>query len=95
MVQEPITGKGGKGGSDVWDINFGDLLSRLHLADAPITGFILAADMTNGEAPSSDPYLLLSAGSGVNVPEPSAGWLLIAGLALVLGCVSRRAARPN
>ena len=57
--------------SDVWDISFADLLSSMHLADSQITGFILGADMASGEKPNSDPYLLLSVGNGIMVPEPA------------------------
>jgi hypothetical protein len=63
-------GHDGKPISDVWDISFADLLSSLHLADGQITGFLLAADMANGEK-ASDPYLLLSVGNGIMVPEPA------------------------
>jgi hypothetical protein len=63
---------GKKGGSDVWDVSFAKLLAALHLADAPISGFILYADSTGGEIPGSDPYLLVSVGSGIPVvPEPA------------------------
>jgi hypothetical protein len=70
MQEQPLAG-GKKGESDIWDINFGDLLSKLHLADGQITGFLLSADMSNGETPNSDPYLLLSVGQGIMVPEPA------------------------
>lgn len=74
LVNVPASGgKGGKKGkaSDVWDVNFAQLLANLHLADAPIRGFILYADAANGERPNSDPYLLVSAGNGIVVPEPA------------------------
>jgi hypothetical protein len=65
----PNTTSGSKS-SDIWNLNFGQLLNSLHLQDTSITGFILSADMANGEIPSSDPYLLVSAGSGIPaVPE--------------------------
>lgn len=56
---------------DVWDISFAGLLNTLHLSDTDITGFLLSADMTNGEKANSDPYLLLSVGNGIPVPEAS------------------------
>lgn len=59
------------GTQDVWDINMGDLLDQLNVASQQITGFILAADMLNGEQPNSDPYLLVSVGNGIMVPEPA------------------------
>ena len=62
---------------DVWDINFAGLLSTLNLADTPINGFVLFADQTGGEQPSSDPYLLVSVGSGIVVPEPTTIALII------------------
>ena len=61
----------------MWDINFAGLLSTLNLADTPINGFVLFADQTGGEQPSSDPYLLVSVGSGIVVPEPTTIALII------------------
>lgn len=44
----------------------------MHLADGPITGFLLYADALNGEQNNSDPYLLVAVGSGIpQVPEPA------------------------
>jgi len=58
------------GSKDVWDLEFDKLLSNLNIADGPIRGFVLAADMNNGERPNSDPYLLVSIGNGIPaVPE--------------------------
>jgi hypothetical protein len=58
--------------TDVWDLNFGAVLSSLHLADGPITGFLLYADALNGEQTNSDPYLLVAVGPGIpTIPEPS------------------------
>jgi hypothetical protein len=58
--------------TDVWDLNFGKVLNSMHLADGPITGFLLYADALNGEQNNSDPYLLVSIGNGIpQVPEPS------------------------
>ena len=58
--------------TDVWDLNFGKVLSSMHLADGPITGFLLYADALNGEQNNSDPYLLVAIGNGIpQVPEPS------------------------
>ena len=57
---------------DTWDLNFGAVLNGLHLADGPITGFLLYADMLNGEQANSDPYLLVAVGNGIpQVPEPA------------------------
>lgn len=70
MVEQPLAG-GKKGESDIWNINFGDLLRNMNLSSGQITGFLLSADMANGETPNSDPYLLLSVGSGIMVPEPA------------------------
>ena len=78
----PVSG-GGK--ADVWDLNFQQLLSNLNIADGAISGFILGADMAHGEKPNSDPYLLVSVGSGIPViPEAStyAGGLFGIGIAL-------------
>lgn len=86
MVERPPAN--GHGESDIWDINFGALLTRLHLSSSQITGFVLAADSANGETSNSDPYLLLSIGNGIPVvPEVSnyiAGLvaIVIAGLSL-------------
>jgi len=68
---------------DTWNINFAGLLNTLHLADTPINGFILFADQAAGEVANSDPYLLISVGSGTQVPEPGSALLLI-----VAGCFS-------
>ena len=60
----------GSKSTDIWNLNFGQLLNSLHLQDTSITGFVLSADMANGEIPSSDPYLLVAIGSGIPaVPE--------------------------
>jgi hypothetical protein len=68
----PHSTGGKKGTDDVWDINFSQLLSGLHIADGSITGFVLYADQGNGEKANSDPYLLLSVGAGIpSIPEPS------------------------
>lgn len=86
MTERPTAN--GHGESDVWDINFGALLTRLHLSSSQITGFVLSADSANGETSNSDPYLLLAIGNGIPVvPEASnyiAGLvaLVIAGLSL-------------
>ncbi len=86
MVEKPNAS--GHGESDIWDINFGALLTRLHLSSSQITGFVLSADSTNGESSNSDPYLLLAIGNGIPVvPEASnyiAGLvaIVIAGLSL-------------
>lgn len=66
----------GKKSPDVWDLNFSDLLNTLHLPNAPISGFILYADTHDGETAGSDPYLLVSVGNGVAVPEPGSVLLL-------------------
>ena len=58
--------------TDVWDLNFGKVLASMHLADGPITGFLLYADALGGEQNNSDPYLLVAVGSGIpQVPEPA------------------------
>ena len=58
--------------TDVWDLNFGKVLTSMHLADGPITGFLLYADALNGEQNNSDPYLLVAIGNGIpQVPEPA------------------------
>jgi hypothetical protein len=55
--------------ADVWDLNLGALANGLH---TPITGFVLAADMLNGERSNSDPYFLVSTGNAMPaVPEPA------------------------
>ena len=68
--------------TDVWDLNFGKVLTSMHLADGPITGFLLYADALNGEQNNSDPYLLVAVGSGIpQVPEPAN---YLAGIAALL-----------
>ena len=58
--------------TDVWDLNFGKVLAAMHLADGPISGFLLYADALNGEQNNSDPYLLVAVGNGIpQVPEPA------------------------
>jgi hypothetical protein len=58
--------------TDVWDLNFGKVLSGMNLADGPITGFLLYADSKNGEKTTSDPYLLVTIGSSIPfIPEAS------------------------
>jgi hypothetical protein len=91
MVEQPLAG-GKKGESDVWDINLGDLLNSLHLADGPISGFILSADMANNEKTDSDPYLLVEVSNGTQVPEPATALLLLvgAGMAALAGTKIRR-----
>ncbi|HZI31252.1 MAG TPA: hypothetical protein VFF11_02855 [Candidatus Binatia bacterium] len=75
----------GQAKGDVWDLNFGDVLSGLKLADGPISGFLLYADMLNGEQANSDPYLLVAIGNGIpQVPEP-ASYLAIIAVLLMLG----------
>ena len=72
-----LTPTGDKSG-DVWNLNFSKVLANLNLADGPIRGFILGADMANGEKPNSDPYLMIAVGNGIPaVPE---GDTYIAGL---------------
>ena len=72
----------GSKSTDVWDLNFGAVLNSLHLADGPISGFLLYADALNGEKPNSDPYLLVSVGNGIpQVPEPAN---YVAGIAALL-----------
>lgn len=75
LVAVPPSGNGKD--ADIWTLNFAALLNTLHLADAPITGFILSADSSHGEKTNSDPYLLLSVGNGTQVPEPSTYMLVI------------------
>ena len=65
----PVTNNG-KAVDDTWNLDFSKVLANLNLADGQISGFILGADMANGEKPNSDPYLLLSVGNGIpSVPE--------------------------
>ena len=72
----------GQAKGDVWDINFGSVLAGLKLADGPISGFLLYADMANGEKANSDPYLVVAIGNGIpNVPEPAN---YLAGIAAIL-----------
>lgn len=82
---------GGKN-TDVWNINFSGLLNTLHLANTtPIDGFLLFADQTAGEKPSSDPYLLVSVGNAAAVPEASNYLLVIVvGISTVLFHSRRR-----
>lgn len=70
--------------ADVWDLNFGSVLSGLHLADGPISGFLLYADMNAGERANSDPYLLVAVGPGIpQVPEPSTYFAGIAAIVML------------
>jgi hypothetical protein len=58
--------------ADVWDLDFAKLFNNLNLADTNISGFLLYADMLNGEKANSDPYLLVSVGNGIpSIPEAS------------------------
>lgn len=78
MTLNTTTGKN----TDVWDLNFGKVLASMHIADGPITGFLLYADAANGEQNNSDPYLLVAIGNGIpQVPEPAN---YLAGLAAIL-----------
>ena len=71
----------GQAKGDVWDLNFGAALTGLHLADGPISGFLLYADQLNGEKANSDPYLLVAVGSGIpQIPEPSTYLAAVAAL---------------
>lgn len=68
--------------TDVWDLNFGKVLASMHIADGPISGFLLYADALNGEQNNSDPYLVVAIGNGIpQVPEPAN---YLAGLAAIL-----------
>jgi hypothetical protein len=84
--------------TDVWDLNFGKVLTSMHLTDGPITGFLLYADALHGEQNNSDPYLLVAVGSGIpQVPEPATYLAGIAAL-VILGMshftvLRRKAAR--
>ncbi len=73
-------------GNDIWNINLGQLLENVNLSrDTAVSGFLLFADMLDGEKANSDPYLLLSVGSGMSVvPEPATylGGLGLIGLLL-------------
>jgi len=83
----PNTKTGQKG--DVWDINLGSVLNTLNISDTTISGFILYADATGGERPNSDPYLLVSAGNGIVVPEASNYIVGLAGI-MFAGLFHRR-----
>ena len=74
----------GQDKGDVWDLNFGDVLSGLKIADGPVSGFLLYADMLNGEQANSDPYLLVAIGNGIPVPEP-ATYVAIGAVLFMLG----------
>ncbi len=72
----------GQARGDVWDLNFGNVLNGLHIADGPISGFLLYADQLNGEKANSDPYLLVAVGNGIpQVPEPAN---YVAGIAAIV-----------
>ena len=92
MTEQPTAN--GHGESDVWNINFGTLLSNAHLSSSNITGFVLSADMSNNETSNSDPYLLLAVGNGIPmVPEASN---YVAGIvALLIAALSLRRRRAN
>ena len=76
----PNTSTGTK--TDVWDLNFGNVLKSMNIADGPISGFLLFADAKNGEQNNSDPYLLVAVGNGIpQVPEPAN---YLAGIAAIL-----------
>jgi hypothetical protein len=87
----PVTSSGkSKGTDDTWNLNFAQLLNNLNLADGPIKGFILAADMAAGERPNSDPYLLINIGSGIPaVPEADTYIVGLFGIGIALTSVVR------
>jgi hypothetical protein len=78
-----VPGSAPKDSPDVWNLNFAGLLNTLGKPDALISGYVLYADATGGEMCRSDPYLLVSAGNSVQVPEPGSLLLMI-----VAGCFS-------
>jgi hypothetical protein len=86
LIANTTVSGGKKAADDVWDIRFADLLNTLHLADAPITGFILYADTLDGERANSDPYLFIGTGNGIPVIPETGNYvfgvaaILIAGL---------------
>jgi hypothetical protein len=84
----PVLTPTGKAGSDIWTVDFSQLLSNANISDTSASGFILYADATAGEKPNSDPYLLLSVGNGTmtSVPEVSTVLPLLG----VLGFVTTR-----
>jgi MYXO-CTERM domain-containing protein len=88
----PVLSEQGKAGSDIWTVDFGQLLTNANIADTAASGFVLYADSANGEKPSSDPYLLLSLGNGnmTSVPEVSTVLPLLGVLGLAV--VRRRRA---
>lgn len=90
----PATGSDSKG--DVWNLNFGQLLNNLNLADGPIKGFILAADMANGEKPNSDPYMLANIGNGCPaVPEADTYAVGLFGIGIAAASVLRSLKRRS
>ena len=81
---------------DVWNLNFGKLMDNLKLADGPIKGFILAADMAAGEKPNSDPYLMINVGDGIpTVPEADTYMVGLFGIGIALVSILRSLKRRS
>ena len=70
--------------ADIWDLDFSKLFANLNLANTTISGFLLYADMLNGEKANSDPYLLVSVGNGI-VVVPEASNYLAGAVAIAIG----------
>jgi hypothetical protein len=76
--------------NDVWNLNFSQVLTNLGLADGPIKGFILGADMAAGERPNSDPYLLVAIGNGIPaIPEGDTYAVGLFGIGVAVASVVR------
>ena len=83
-------------GKDVWNLNFAQLLNNLNIADGPIRGFILAADMSAGEKPNSDPYLMINVGNGIpTVPEADTYMVGLFGIGIAAASVLRSLKRRS
>ena len=75
---------------DTWTLDFAKVLQNLNLADGQISGFILGADMANGERPNSDPYLLVAVGNGIPmVPEADTYMVGLFGIGVALASAKK------
>lgn len=80
--------------ADVWDLDFSKLFTNLNLANTSISGFLLYADMLDGEKANSDPYLLVSVGNGIVVVPEASNY--VAGIvAILIGGLHLRSRRQK
>lgn len=72
------------GGSDIWNVNLGGLLSTMGLANQSVSGYLLSAANYAGnvfQGPTTDdPYLLVNAGNGIPVIPETSSFLPLLGV---------------